>query len=48
LDTEAWQFASAKAHFGLYNKSGIDQQYSFFVKEVKEEDLLPEDIRTKS
>jgi len=45
LESEAWRFVSHKAHFGLYNKSGIERTYKFRVTEIKEEDVLPPEIK---
>lgn len=47
LESEAWRFVSAKAHFGLYNKSGLERSYKFSVTEIKEEDLLPIELKDK-
>ncbi|CDW84668.1 sam-dependent methyltransferase [Stylonychia lemnae] len=47
LESEAWRFVSNKAHFGLYNKSGQDQIYKFKLTEIKEEDILPVELKDK-
>ena len=47
LESEAWRFVSNKAYFGLYNKSGEEKAYKFKVTEIKEEDILPEDLKDK-
>lgn len=54
IESEAWRFISDSAHFGIYNKksstaeqSQLKRKYKFKVSEIKEEDLLPQDIKEK-
>jgi hypothetical protein len=49
LETEAWRFVSDKAYIGIYNDDTTiaDRSYTIRVTEVKEEDLLSEDLKPK-
>ena len=48
LETECWRFISEKAHFAIHNTSGKEKEITFRLKEIPEDSLLPEDLRTKN
>jgi hypothetical protein len=49
LESEDWRFVSNIAHIGVYNKLEEDlaREITFRITEIKEEDLLPEDVKMK-
>ena len=49
LETESWRFVSEKATFGIYNFDPSDNAKNFVFKltEIKEEDLLTEELKPR-
>ena len=47
LESESWRFISTKARIGVYNKSGQSREYKVKVTELKEKDMLPDELKTK-
>ena len=47
LESESWRFIGTNARIGVYNKSGSPREYKVKVTELKEKDMLPDDIKAK-
>ncbi len=47
LESESWRFISTKARIGVYNKSGKSREYKVKVTELKEKDMLPDELKAR-
>jgi len=47
LESESWRFISTKARIGVYNKSGKSREYKVKVTELKEKDMLTDELKAR-